>query len=51
MTLFREIGHVSKMGLEVPVAARMLRAQQSIYKKLYNSVVVSRCILSRAESR
>jgi len=41
MALIRETEHIGRMGLDVPDDARMLRAQQAVYKKLNNGVVVS----------
>jgi len=51
MALIRETEHIGRMGLDVPDDARMLRAQQAVYKKLNNGVVVSYfyCTLFRAD--
>jgi len=42
MALIRELEHISRIGLDVPDVARTLRAQQAVYKKLYDDVLVSR---------
>lgn len=44
LTLIHETECMGRLGMEIPALAKTLRAQQDMYKELYNSMIVSRLL-------
>ena len=45
LTLIRETECMSRLGLDIPPSAKLLRTKQGMFKENYNALVVSRLFI------